>query len=250
MKIIKLNGAQFELEKARILAVLLEWKAAYDIDIEKIVTKLDLRNSTWLPEKNSDLLYDWCHSVDNMIKFIIKDSTTYKDKFVFFILVNNDKEKKIEGLAICLGLRKFNHNAQEYFGMKEGTYFMIDDIIISEPQMFSRYLPEHYNEPQKRLGEALLQAIVRHVSMLTIPYPIAAQPHYADERAHKFFKKYYFIFDYGAMGHGCILNIADFAKILEAAPVEKTVGNHFSFLKPLIEKPTENNSISASQQNI
>jgi hypothetical protein len=216
MKIRKLNETLFKSEKQKILSVILEWKESYRIDVEGMVKKLGLRNATWFAKEPSELLGNWWESMNDMINFLEKNQEKYPHGFTFFI-AENDEDNTIQGIAMGYGPQKYGGHCNSIFGIKAGTYFKIQEIMVSEPHIFARgfHTLYNYNASHQRIGKALLQAVVHHVNNLDKPYPISSQPHPGNDHAREFFSKNFFKSDSGSMGCSYVLEVSDFASFAQ-----------------------------------
>ncbi|VEB35569.1 hypothetical protein [Legionella cherrii] len=204
MKVRKLNYPQFKLEKQKILSLMREWQKTANEFFEQNYSRLS----------NSDLHYHWRESVRDMIIFLEKDipendeRNFEKNDFAFFIAEDDD----IQGIALGSGPHTYRSNSNEFFGIR-GTFFEIEEMIISAPSMLSRCYSIEGEGAHKRIGKELLKAVVDHVSTLDNPYPISARPHYNNRTAHDFFEKNLFELECGSIGHSYRLKVANFVNI-------------------------------------
>ncbi|HAT6978756.1 TPA: hypothetical protein JAN54_10780 [Legionella pneumophila] len=204
MNVRKLNYAQFKLEKQKILSLMREWQKTANEFFDQNYSRLS----------NPDLHHHWCESVSDMIKFLEKnipekdESNFEKNDFAFFIAEDVD----IQGIALGSGPCTYRGYSNEFFGIS-GTFFEIEDIIISAASMLSRCYLVEKEGAHKRIGKELLKAVVDHVSTLNKPYPISARPHYNNRTAHDFFEKNLFELGCGSMEHSYTLKVTDFVNI-------------------------------------
>jgi hypothetical protein len=233
MEVRKLNYAEFLLEKQKILELVSEWeKEAKDKHNEK--AKELIKNNSFFSDsltKNRSISYQfWSDSLMDMKSFLKKELSKEageeleKNGFAFFIAHSNGA---VKGIALLDGIHNFTDQANEFFGVKLGSQYEVQDIIISASSMIDRYYPakDKLDNTVLRTEKELIKSIVQHVRGFGEPKPIIVRPHFQDDYSATFFTNNAFQRNCGAFGISFTLEVNAFPYINNTTQIEKIAGN-------------------------